>query len=300
MHKALASNTVIFFFASRSNLYMLQECETFPESVLPRFVAFTHMSKWRRFCSNRGTSLIQADGQFSASHKYRFASVLFMISHPIEEHDWSIVHDRPSVQMTVRNPDNSDIIGTLQLLLSKKIWFIIIQRSNNFSHCEKHREWKNIYGGMIWYHKVYKKCPIFAASNLHDKYFLKLRTYFLRRFYAFDKIIFKLILISSFALDTYVQLLFMYKVINRIFIRSISEILLERYNQNKYNYVINLSRISAFYPDLCPIASRTVVFAFTILNVSSDLSSIEMARDRTLKSIVCRSWLWPSRWLENW
>lgn len=152
---------------------MLQEWD-FSRYVLLRFVAFTHTSKWRGFCSIRGTSLIQADGQFSASHKCRFASVLFMMSHPIGDHDWSIAHDRPSVQMTVRNPDNSDIIGTLQLLLSKKIWFIIIQRSNNFSHCEKHRElWKNIYSWMIWYQKVYKKYPIFAASNLHDKFFFE-------------------------------------------------------------------------------------------------------------------------------
>lgn len=57
------------------------------------------------FVPIREASLIQADGQFSVSHKCCLASVLFMMSHPIDIHDWSIAYDPlykwPSVISTI-------------------------------------------------------------------------------------------------------------------------------------------------------------------------------------------------------
>jgi len=57
------------------------------------------------FVPIREASLIQADGQFSVSHKCCLASVLFMMSHPIDIHDWSIARDLlykwPSVIPTI-------------------------------------------------------------------------------------------------------------------------------------------------------------------------------------------------------
>lgn len=57
------------------------------------------------FVPIREASLIQADGQFSASHKCCLASVLFMMSHPIDIYDWSIARDPlykwPSVIPTI-------------------------------------------------------------------------------------------------------------------------------------------------------------------------------------------------------
>lgn len=89
--------------------------------------------------------------------------------------------------------------------------------------------------------------------------------------------LYKLLLIFFYTFIFYIHtqgFFFMYEFINRIFIESISKIPLWKYNQNKYNYLINLSLfhfLSWFVFD--SIANNHICIAGAILNVSGDLSS---------------------------
>lgn len=115
-------NFLVFFYTyifSRIKREKIGICQIFPMYFL-KFVALSRTSKWRGFCSIYGTSLIQADGQFSrVSGKCCLASVLFMMSHPIDSCDWWIARDSsckwPTVILTI--PILSDV---LQLLLLER------------------------------------------------------------------------------------------------------------------------------------------------------------------------------------
>lgn len=183
--------------------------------------------------------------------------------------------------MTVRDPDNSDIIGALQLLLSKKIWFIIasgnfpLQKQRNL--CLRTNEktiTRGTFGnlGSVWCYIIKEICASFSRSiNLH---FTEARKYFSRKF------------LSRAALNKITSFLNLKSFYHsRSFSCETPNGLYRRHKRNciidiiRINTVTNPSCISNFYRDYvhnrATITNSHICITSAIPDVSADLSSID-------------------------